>query len=94
MTPLRLPDDRVEELPSHLVCHQARPVLRKRRVVERWIEQIHPQEPAEQQVVAELLAEGALRPNRIERHQKRCLEQMLRRDRWSAYLGVHLLEQR
>ena len=40
---------------------------------------VHVQEPAEQEIVFELLAEGSLAAHRVERDEQRCFQQTLRR---------------
>jgi hypothetical protein len=66
-----------EELRSDLVLQEPLPVPRERRVVEALLGSVHVQEPPEQQVVVELLAEEPLAPHAVERHQQRGFQQPL-----------------
>src|SRR5208282_452558 len=66
----------------------------KAGVVEARFVPVQIQEPAEQQVIIQLLAEHSLAAHCIKRHQQRGFQQSLRRDRGPAYLTVHLLEHR
>src|SRR6267143_2054351 len=75
-----------------MVLHQPLPIFRERFLHEALLVQIHVEEPAEQQVVVELLAEERLAPHRVERHQQRRLEQPLRRNRGPTDRAVHLVE--
>jgi hypothetical protein len=66
-TQLRLIQDRGKELVGHLRVEEASAVLRERGGVEGGLVDAHVQEPLEQQVVGELLAErpdGDLRARR------------------------------
>src|SRR6266851_421337 len=86
--------DLVEEPLSHFVLQQPLAVLAERARVEAGLDQIHPQEPAEQEVVIKLLAEGSLAAHRVQTDQQRGLQQSLGRDGCTPYLGVHLVERR
>ena len=63
-------------------------------MVEARLGHIHIEEPAEQQVVVQLLAEQPFAAHRVERHQQRGLQQPLGRDRRPSDRAVHLIEQR
>src|SRR5262245_36744158 len=63
-------------------------------MVEALLVRFHVQEPAEQQVVVELLAKQPLTANRVQRHQQRGLEQSLGRYRRPSHATVHLVENR
>ena len=78
--------------PGDIVLEQAFSVLAEHACVERPLGEVHVEEPAEQHVVAELLAELTLASDRVERHQEHRLQQALWRDRWSAPVRVHALE--
>jgi hypothetical protein len=60
---------------------------------EAWLVPVQVQEPTEQKVVVQLLAEHPLAAHGIQRHQERSFQQPLRRDRGPAHFTVHLLEQ-
>src|SRR5208282_5181592 len=83
-----------EKLARHIVLKQPCPITAKAGVVEARFVPVQIQEPAEQQVIIQLLAEHSLAAHCIKRHQQRGFQQSLRRDRGPAYLTVHLLEQR
>ena len=83
-----------EEALGDVVLDQARPILGEARVIEGTLLQIHVQEPAEQHVVVEHLAEQPIRAHRVQRNQQRRFEQSLRRDRRTAYRCVHRIEVR
>lgn len=89
---LGLPHDEPEELAADLVFQKALAVLGKRRGVEAGAHHVHVEEPAEQQVVVELLAELPLAADREQRHQNHGLEQPLRRNGCAADPAVHLVE--
>ncbi len=84
-----LNQDRLEEGPRDGVLEQAPAVLGEAGMVEGELAHIEAQEPLEEQVVLQPLAELALAANRVERHQQAALEQVLGRDRGPAILGVH-----
>src|SRR5512133_3844410 len=83
-----------EELRRHFMFEQSLPVPREGRVVEALLDAIHVEEPAEQQVVVELLAEEPLAAHAVERHQQRRLQEPLGRDRGPADFAVHRVERR
>jgi hypothetical protein len=74
-----LPHDRGEELVRDLVLQQARAVLRERGRIERRLIDPHVEQPLEQQLVVQRLAERTLRADRVHRHHHRRLQQRLRR---------------
>ena len=86
---LGLADDRGEEPIRDLVIQQPLPVLGERGGVEGRRVDGQIQEPFEQQVVVESLTKGPLTANRIQGHQHRRFEQLLRRDARSARRRVH-----
>jgi hypothetical protein len=86
---LRLRAHRRQELARHVVPQQPFLVLGERRGVERRVIDVQVQEPLEEQVVLQLLAEAARARHREERPEQLCLEQVLRRDRRPAHPGVH-----
>ena len=92
--PPRLGHHLSEEGARHIVREQPLAVLRERGGIERLIADVEVEEPLEEQVVAQPLTELALTANRVQRNQQARLEQMFRRDRGAAALGVHLVEQR
>ena len=80
---------RKEELTRDVVRKQARPVLRERRRIERLVADVQVQEPFEQQVVLQPLAELPLAAHREQRDQQAGLEQVLRWDRRPPDGRVH-----
>ena len=91
-SPVRRQDHLIGELLTHSVLQQPLPVLREHRGVEAALHQVHAQEPAEQQIVVQLLTEGAPAPHRVERNQQGCLQQALGRDGRPPHGGVHPVE--
>src|SRR5580704_532605 len=83
-----------EELVGDVVPQQPAPVFGERAVVEAGVLGVEVEEPFEQQVEAELLAELPLAPNREQGHQHGGLEQVLRRHADPAVGGVHRVEGR
>lgn len=81
-----------KELASDVVREKALAVLREDRRNEALLDHVHVHEPAEEQVVVELLAELTLASDRVESHQQRRLEQSLGRDGRSPDLGIHRAE--
>jgi len=91
---LGLPADRGEEGLRDLAGEQARAVLREaRRVEDRLVEgQAH--EPAQEEVVAQLLDEAPLGGDRVEDLDELRPQQILRSDRGTASRGVEPIERR
>ena len=56
------------------------------------LHQLHAQEPAEQQVVVQLLAEGSLAPDREQPNQQRRLQQALGRNGRPPHVRIHPVE--
>ena len=92
--PPRLGHHLREEGAGDVVLEQAVAVLGEAGGVERLVADVEVEEPLEEQVVAQPLAELALAADRVERDQQARLEQVLGRDRRPAALGVHRVEQR
>lgn len=92
MRPLSLANDAVEELPGDLTLEHAFLVLGEDRVVERLVVQGLVQEPAEEQVVAQLLAELPLAAHAEEGHEETALQQHFRGDGRPAGVGIHSVE--
>jgi hypothetical protein len=84
----------VEELLPDFVLQETLAILGEDGRVEARLDRVHVQEPAEQQVVLQLLAERSLRPRRVECDQQGRLQQPLGRDRWTTVLSVHAVEHR
>ncbi len=84
----------VEQGPAHVVRHQALPVLGEDRGVEAALHQVHVQEPAVEQAVLKLLAEGALTAHRVRGNQQRGLQQPLGRDGGPTHTRIHAVELR
>jgi hypothetical protein len=80
LAPLGLRDHRGEEPVGHLVLENSVAVLGEAGGVEGHLLDVHVEEPLEEQVVLEALAELALAPHRVEGDQQAALEQALRRD--------------
>ena len=89
---LGLADDRGEEPIRDLGFQQPVAVLGERRRVERLGVDRQVQEPLEQQVVVQPLAERPLAAHRVQRHQHRRLEQLLGRDARPTDPRVHRVE--
>jgi hypothetical protein len=87
-----LPQHGLEEGPGDVVVEQPAPVLGEAGVVEGVLAHIEAQEPLEEEVVLEPLAELTLAPNRVERHQQAALEQVLGRNRRPALGCIHGVE--
>ena len=91
---LGLGQHRAQELGRDLALEQPVAVLGEHRHVPDRIVDAEPDEPAEQQVVVELLHQLPLRAHRVERLQQQRPQQLLRRDRGPAVQRVELLELR
>jgi len=63
-------------------------------MIEARLGRVHIEEPAEQQIVIELLAEQPFAAHGVQRHQQRGLQQPLGWDRRPPNGAVHLIEQR
>ena len=83
-----------QELGRDLAFEQPVAVLGEHRHVPDRIVDPKPDEPAEQQIVVELLHQLALRSDRVERLQQQRPQQLLRRDRGPTAEGVKLLKVR
>src|SRR5262245_51728068 len=81
-----------QELACNISVQQAVAVLREGRVVPNRIVDSQPDEPAEQQIVIDLLHQLALRAHGIKRLQKRGTQQPLWRNRLPTGALVELLE--
>jgi hypothetical protein len=92
LVPLGLPEHRLEEALSDVACHEPLPILRKHGHVPRRGIELEAHEPAEQQVVIQLLHELALAADRVEHLEQERPEQLLGRDRGPAPLGVQRIE--
>src|SRR6516165_1894519 len=84
--------DRIEEALRQVLVHQSLAQAREVRLVEPRVLQTHVQEPAEQNVVVEHLAEQPVRAHRVQCDQQLPLQQPLRRNRGPASLGVKRVE--
>lgn len=80
---------RREEGARHLVLEQPLTVVAEGGGIEARVHDVQVQEPLEEEVVLEALAELALRADGVEGHQECALEQVLRRDRGPAALRIH-----
>jgi len=86
---LRFRPHRVEEPVRHLMVEEPLAVLAERGRVEGRVADVHVEEPLEEHVVLESLAELALAAHRVERDQQRRLEQPLRCDARPPHPRVH-----
>jgi hypothetical protein len=89
---MRLPHHRGEEAVGDLVLQQPLPVAAEGAVVEALVVDVEIEEELEEQVVAEPLAELTLAADRVEGHQHRRLEQLLRRHALPAGARIHGVE--
>ena len=89
---LGLANHRSKELISDVSVEEALAVLGERRRIERCGVDRQVEEPFEQHVVVESFAERPLRTHRVHRHQHRCFQQHLRRNRGPAPGRVHRFE--
>jgi hypothetical protein len=80
----RLTHHRIEEAAGQSAFHQPFAQAREIRLIQPALLQVHVQEPAEQNVVIEHLAEQPIRAHRVQRNQQTGLEQPLRRNRRPA----------
>ena len=81
-----------EEGLRDIAIQQALPVLRERRRVPDRLVHVQPDEPAEQQVVIQLLHQLPLTAHREEHLQQQGPQQFLRRDRGAANLRIEFGE--
>ena len=86
--------DLVKELLRHVMVEEPLTILAERARVEAGFDQIHPQKPAEQLVVLQLLAEGPLTAHGVQTDQQRGLQQPLGGNGWTTVARVHLVERR
>ena len=83
---------RLHEPGRDIVLHEPPPVLREGRGIEGGVIEVEVQEPLKEEVVLQPFTELALAADRIERHQKGRLEEVLWRDRRTPDDGVHRFE--
>ena len=81
-----------KELGRDIAIEQAIPVLAEYRGIPDRIVRRQSDEPAEQQIIVELLHQLPFRAHRVERLQQQRPQQSLRRDRRSAVARVQLVE--
>jgi hypothetical protein len=67
-----------KETPRHIAFHQSRAQPREVRLVQTPLVEADVQEPAEQQVAVQLLAERPIRPDRVQRDQQLRLQRPIR----------------
>jgi hypothetical protein len=89
---LRLLVHRSEKLLCHLAVQQPVAVLGEDRMVPHRVVHAQAHEPAEQQVVVQLLDQLPLRADRVKRLQQKRMQHILGRDRGSARGRVQLVE--
>lgn len=92
-SPLRTALDSLKKRRGHLMFDKPVPVFGKGRMIPDLILQGEPDEPTKKQIVIQLLDQHPLAANGIEHLQQRSAQQLLRRNRWTARVRVHLLEQ-
>ena len=83
---------RAQELGRDLALEQPVAVLGEHRHVPHRVVDAQPDEPAEQEIVVQLLHELPLRADRVERLQQQGAQQLLRRDRRPPVQRIELLE--
>ena len=88
MARLGLSQHPLEEGPGDVPAQQALPVLGEHRRVPDPVIHAEAHEPAEQQVVVQLLHELPLAPDRVQPLQQQGAEQLLGRDRWAPGLRI------
>ncbi len=93
---LRCGKQQLQKLGHELLVEQPVPVLGERRRMPDRIVRVEADEPAEEQVVVQLLHEHPLRADAVDRLQQQGQQQLLRRDGWPAAdpLGVEPAERR
>ncbi len=89
---LGVPQNGLEELRGDVGIEQPVAVLGERRMIPYGIVDAEPDEPAEQQIVVDLLHQLALGAHRVERLQQRGAQQPLGCDRLPAGALVEFLE--
>jgi hypothetical protein len=94
LRPASMIDDRPQKLPGRVVDQQAVAVVSEDRRHEALFDHVHVEEPAEEQVVVELLAELSLAANRVQRDQQHRRKKPLWRDRGPTALRVHGVQDR
>ena len=82
-----------EEQMRDIMLEESLLVLAQAGGVEDFLIQIHVQEPAKQEVVANLFDQQPFAANGEQGHQDLALEQPLGRDGGPSQLGIHLVEQ-
>ena len=82
----------VKELGRDIAVEQPVAVLAEHGRIPHRIVRRQPDEPAEQQVVVELLHQLPFRAHRVERLQQQRSQQPLRRDRRPAFARIQLVE--
>jgi hypothetical protein len=86
-------DDQLEKLSRRIVVEQSAAIMCKAAVVKARFIAVHVEEPAEQQIVVELLTKQPITADTIKCHQQRSLEQPLGRNRRSPGVAVHSAQQ-
>lgn len=86
---LRLLRDRRQKLLSCSMFEQSLRILREGRVVQRRVTDVETEEPLEEQVIVQALAELPLAAQRVQCHQERALQQVLRWHRTPTAGRVH-----
>jgi len=81
---LRLRQHRAQKFGGEIALQKTLTVLGERRVIPRRIVDADADEPAKQEVELQPLHQLPLRADRIERLQKHCPKELLRRDRGTA----------
>jgi len=84
----------LEDAPGDVVLEQPLAVLAEGTVIEDRLIQTHVQNPAEEDVVVQLLTEEPPAPEGEQGDQPRALQQPLRRNRRTPHLAIQLVEDR
>jgi hypothetical protein len=92
MTHLRQVENAGEELRGDVAVEQPVAVLAEHRRIPHRIVRRQADEPAEQQIVVELLHQLPFRTHGVERLQQQCPQQALRRDRRPPVTRIETLE--
>ncbi len=88
----RLDQHRIQQPLADRAGNQPFAVLGEYRHVPDRVVHLKAYEPAKEQVVLQLLHQLPLAANRVQHHQQSCPKQPLRRNRWTANLGIQLVE--
>jgi hypothetical protein len=88
----RLLDHARQKLFGHVCLQQPIAILGEGGRIPDFVIRVQSHEPAKQQVVIHLFHQQALASNRVQHLQQLRPQQLLRRNRWTTYAGVHAIE--